>query len=174
MTAPIVHQPTWSASLTMHRQLGQAILMRRGVTLLELLVVLVLMAIASALVLPAIRFPHADALLGDENSTSSADTKSSALIQSPEVDGVLTQARRLAIKRGEPVRLRVATDGVWAIVSANSGEAIESGRVSDTLSWQPDLTVDAVGTCMLQPTVVPRANAVAWDALACRWRRGAS
>ncbi|MEO7996716.1 MAG: prepilin-type N-terminal cleavage/methylation domain-containing protein [Gemmatimonadaceae bacterium] len=148
--------------------------MRRGVTLLELLVVLVLMAIAAALVLPAIRFPRADVLQGDENIGTTGDANASALMQSPEVDGVLTQARRLAIKRGEPVRLRVATDGVWAIVSANSGKAIESGRVAEALSWQPDLTVDAVGTCMLQPTVVPRSNATAWDALACRWRRSAS
>ncbi|MEO7363088.1 MAG: prepilin-type N-terminal cleavage/methylation domain-containing protein [Gemmatimonadaceae bacterium] len=146
--------------------------MRRGVTLLELLVVLVLMAIASALVLPAVRFPRADTLEGDP-TTPSSTSPLRALIQSPEVDGVLTQARRLAIKRGEPVRLRVATDGVWAIVSANTGESLESGRVAEKLSWQPDLTIDAVGTCMLEPMVVPRANAVAWDALACRWR-GAS
>ena len=148
--------------------------MRRGVTLLELLVVLVLMAIASALVLPAVRFPGIGSFDG-EALTPSKNAPSGELIQSPEVDGVLTQARRLAIKRGEPVRLRVATDGVWAIVSANSGQPIKSGRVSEALSWRPDVTVDAVGTCMLQPTVVPSATAVAWDALACRWRRrGAS
>lgn len=151
--------------------------MRHGVTLLELLVVLVLMAIASALVLPAIRFPRSVASLqgdDDERDVASASAKPFGLMSSPEVDEVLTQARRLAIKRGEPVRLRVATDGVWAIVSANNGEELESGRVAEALSWQPDITVDAMGTCMLQSSVVPRARAAAWDALACRWRRGAS
>lgn len=150
--------------------------MRRGVTLLELLVVLVLMAIASALVLPAIRFPRSVASLqddGNEAESSATDRKPFGLMPSPEVDEVLTQARRLAIKRGEPVRLRVATDGVWAIVAASSGEALESGHVAGALSWQPDLTVDAVGTCMLQSSVAPRVNAATWDALACRWRRGA-
>jgi prepilin-type N-terminal cleavage/methylation domain-containing protein len=160
-----------------HSHLGKAFLMRRGVTLLEFLVVLVLMAIASALVLPAIRFPRSVASLQgdeDERGLTAAGAKPFALMPSPEVDEVLTQARRLAIRRGEPVRLRVATDGVWAIVSANNGEELESGRVAEALSWQPDLTVDALGTCMLQSSVVPRVRAATWDALACRWRRGAS
>ena len=68
------------------------------------------------------------------------------------------------------MRFRVASDGVWAIAPLNGGEAIENGRVTQALSWQPDLTIDAIGTCVLSANVVPRAGAAAWDALACRWR----
>lgn len=147
--------------------------MRRGVTLLELLVVLVLMAIASAVVLPAFRTSNADALVGVLNDSDSG-VAASGLIATPDVDDVLTKARRIAIKRGEPVRVRVAGDGVWAIVSANGGEPIENGRVPKAVSWTPDLTVDAIGNCLLQPASVPIQQAIAWDALACRWRRGPS
>ncbi len=141
---------------------------RVGVTLLELLVVLVLMGIASALVVPALRFPAAS--MGSDDGGSLSRVQQSGLIATPEVDGVLANARRLALRRGEPVRFRVSTDGVWAIVALNGGEAIQNGRVAQPLSWQPDLTIDAVGTCVLSPNVVPRAGAAAWDALACRWR----
>lgn len=137
-------------------------------TLLELLVVLVLMAIATALVVPALRFPSTVLLPNDGASAESQ--RKSGLIPTPEVDGVLASARRLALKRGEPVRLRVASDGVWAIVPLSGGDAIQSGRVTEPLSWQPDLTVDAIGTCVLSADVVPRTGAGAWDALACRWR----
>lgn len=141
---------------------------RRGVTLLELLVVLVLMAIASALVVPALRFPSASWATDDGGSLTGQ--RQSGLLPTPEVDGVLAGARRLALKRGEPVRLRVASDGVWAVVRLSGGEAIQNGRVTQRLSWQPDLTIDATGTCVLSASVVPRAGAAAWDALACRWR----
>lgn len=141
---------------------------RRGVTLLELLVVLVLMAIASALVVPALRFPSTS--LGSEDGASISGERQTGLIPTPEVDGVLANARRIALKRGEPVRLRVAPDGVWAIAPLNGGETIENGRVTQTLTWQPDLTIDAIGTCVLSANVAPRSGAAAWDALACRWR----
>lgn len=135
--------------------------------MLELLVVLVLMAIAGALVMPALRFPSAS-LSGNDAFAAGAEQR--GLIQSPEVDRVLAAARRFALKRGEPVRLRVAADGAWAIVRANGGESIENGRVTAPLAWLPDMTVDAMGTCVLSGDVVPRAGAAAWDALACRWR----
>ena len=141
---------------------------RRGVTLLELLVVLVLMGIAAALVVPALRFPS-NSLTADDGQFL-ARQQVSGLISTPEVDGVLANARRIALKRGEPVRLRVASDGVWAIAPLNGGNAIQNGRVTQPLSWQPDLTIDAIGTCVLSANVVPRTGASAWDALACRWR----
>jgi prepilin-type N-terminal cleavage/methylation domain-containing protein len=138
---------------------------RRGVTLIELLVVLVLMAIGSALVVPAIRFPA---------SGESAEPIAAGLMPSPDVDGIIATARNRALERGEPVRLRVAPDGVWAIVSARSGDAIASGRASDHPSWEPDMTIDATGTCVLSERVQPRPGARSWDALACRWRRAST
>ena len=150
------------------RSVGSHVASRGGVTLIELLVVLVLMSISAALVVPALRFPST-ALSSVDGRTSNSQIKS-GLIPTPEVDGVLAKTRQLALKRGEPVRLRVAADGVWAVVPLNGGDAIADGRVTQPLSWLPDLTVDAIGTCVLSANVIPRAGAAAWDALACRWR----
>ncbi|MEP6764606.1 MAG: prepilin-type N-terminal cleavage/methylation domain-containing protein [Gemmatimonadaceae bacterium] len=132
---------------------------RSGVTLLELLVVLVLMSISAALVMPSLRLPKS------LNVTDGTDGRVTTA-----VDVVMTNARRIAIKRGEPVRLRMAWDGVWAIVPAKGGEAIQTGRISESLPWIPDVTIDAMGICVLNDGVVPRANARSWDALGCRWQ----
>lgn len=134
---------------------------RRGVTLIELLVVLVLMAIGSALVVPAFRVPA---------SGDAADPIAAGLMPSPDVDGIIATARQRALERGEPVRLRVGPDGVWVIVSARSGDAIANGRAGEHPSWEPDMTIDATGTCVLSERVQPRAGARSWDALSCRWR----
>ena len=136
---------------------------RRGVTLLELVVVLVLIAISAALVLPSLRLP------GSLGVTGSTDGR----VQSA-VEVVITNARRIAIKRGEPVRLRVASDGVWALVPEKGGEAIQVGRIGEALSWTPDVTIDAIGVCVLNDGVLPRAGVRAWDALACRWQEAQS
>ncbi len=152
-----------------HRRNSQySVNSRAGVTLLELLVVLVLIGISGALVVPALRFSRTS-LTTDANESPTAQRKS-GLLPTPEIDGVLSNARRLALTRGEPVRLRVASDGVWAIAPLKGGETIQTGRVTEPLSWQPDLTIDAIGTCVLSANVVPHAGASAWDALACRWR----
>lgn len=132
---------------------------RRGVTLLELLVVLVLMAIVASLVLPNLRLPDAATVMHDGTPPARS-----------AVDGVVSDARRLAIRRGEPVRLQVARDGVWAAVSVHTGSTIQDGRITGALSWRPDMTIDALGVCTLAPAAVPRAGARAWDALACRWQ----
>lgn len=146
---------------------------RRGVTLFELLVVLVLMTISAALVWPAIS--SVPDRLVDSEAQDPADVLQRQAGQAtplPDaaVDPVLTSARRAAIKRGEPVRVRVERDGVWAIVSVKGGLAIETGRVAMELAWLPDVVVDALGTCLLSPNVSRPAGAQSWDALACRWR----
>lgn len=151
----------------------------RGATLLELLVVLVLMAIASSLVFPAFRNPVALPTADDSSDDIEASGQKShygdavgavAVMRTPDVDVIITTARRHALARGEPVRLRAASDGVWAIVSANSGAAIATGRLESPPSWPADLTVDAMGSCALSVQVAPLAGATAWDALRCRWR----
>lgn len=124
---------------------------RRGVTLLELLVVLTLMGAAAALVAPAIGlWPSAGA-------------------SSPEaaVNAVLTSARRQAIRRAEPLRVRVAADGVWALVSQRDGLVIDSGRVTRNdvePSATIDVLIDALGSCMPPAGQVSDA---ALDALTC-------
>lgn len=150
-----------------------------GATLLELLVVLVIMAIASALVFPAFRNPVATPNADDSPDDSGAPGQKShwadaastgAVLPTPDVDGIITTARRHALVRGEPVRLRADSDGVWAIVSANSGATIATGRLNSAPSWPARLTVDAMGSCALSTRVAPLAGATAWDALRCRWR----
>lgn len=126
--------------------------------MLELLVVLVLISISAALVLPSLRMPNS------LNVTEGTDGRVATA-----VDVVMTNARRIAIKRGEPIRLRVARDGVWAIVPAKGGEAIQAGRISELLQWVPDVTIDAMGVCVLNEGATPLSNARAWDAIGCHW-----
>lgn len=149
----------------MHTRSG---LPRPGVTLLELLVVLVLMAISAALVLPALRFSGISEL-GDAPGTATVGSESDRL-PATEADKVLTAVRKLALRRGEPLRVRVASDGVWAAVPLNGGNSVLEGRVPLPLNWQPDVTIDATGSCVLAERTVPAPGARAWDALACRWR----
>ncbi|MBC8087991.1 MAG: prepilin-type N-terminal cleavage/methylation domain-containing protein [Phycisphaerae bacterium] len=145
---------------------------RTGVTLLELLVVLVLMAISAALVLPALSAKTVETRMpGDEDGAATPGGRQTYLPPDAAISAVLTSARRAAVQRGEPVHLRVAADGVWAIVPLRGGAAISDGRASLPLLWLPDVVVDALGTCVLSQSVVAPATASAWDALACRWRR---
>ena len=87
--------------------------------------------------IPALRFPVGT--LTSNDKLGPKYERLAGLIPTPEVDGVLATARRLALKRGEPVRFRVAADGVWAVVALNGGAAIQNGRITQPLSWQPDL-----------------------------------
>jgi prepilin-type N-terminal cleavage/methylation domain-containing protein len=142
------------------RSVHAALGVRRGVTLVELLVVLVLMAISAALVVPALRPRSGDALRDGDGQPMSP------------VDAVLTEARRLAIKRGEPMHLRVTSDGVWAVAPLAGGDAIRDGRLPTALGWVPDVVIDAMGVCALASGTVAPQFATAWDALQCRWRSG--
>lgn len=145
---------------------------RCGVTLLELLVVLVLMAISAALVLPALSAKSVDTSLSEDAvASATASNGQSFLAPDAVIGAILTNTRRLAVKRGEPMRLRVAQDGVWAVVPLKGGPAISDGRAPLPLLWFPDVVVDALGACVLSRLVVAPAGAHAWDALACRWRR---
>lgn len=130
---------------------------QNGVTLVELLVVLVLMGIAAALVAPAVRSPRplAESIAGAPLSP---------------VDGVINAARRLAIGRGQPLALRIANDGVWSVVAADTGDPVDAGRVSGALAWLPTLRIDALGRCTLRAGALPPDGRRTWDPLACRWR----
>ena len=128
---------------------------RRGVTLLELLVVLILLAVTAAVVLPTFMPP---------STTADADPTAT----------VVASARRVAIRRGEPLRLRIANDGVWALVTLHDGVAVDAGRLTvkqfaddaPTVSTGLVLTIDALGSC--QPDHGSAAGAT-YDPLTCRW-----
>ena len=101
--------------------------MRRGVTLLELLIVLILMGITAALVVPAfVQRPAA-----------------------PEAANValLASARRLAIRRAEPLRLRMSANGDWMVTGVRNGVVVDSGHVRDSL-LATEVLVDALGGCV--------------------------
>lgn len=76
---------------------------RRGFTLVELIVVLVLLILATALVAPAFIFRE--------------DTGPSPLA------GVVSGVQKLAARRGETLYLNVAEDGSWSAEGAASREA---------------------------------------------------
>ncbi|HYW32631.1 MAG TPA: prepilin-type N-terminal cleavage/methylation domain-containing protein [Gemmatimonas sp.] len=123
------------------------IFVRRGVTLLELLVVLVLMAVASAVVLP---------LLDVRPNRSESGLLATDL---SAVDALVAKARRAAIQRGAPVRLRVAADGLWAMANQLDGELLSSGRLPDAAHQPVDLHIDAMGSCLPAGTLNVGVNA---------------
>ncbi|MCU0624787.1 MAG: prepilin-type N-terminal cleavage/methylation domain-containing protein [Gemmatimonadaceae bacterium] len=128
---------------------------RPGVTLLELLVVLVLLSLAGALVVPALRSgvgPSADA--------------------SP---GPFDTARGLAARRGETMRVEVAADGRWAVRALRDTTVtpLAAGAASDDAAApRPgDIAgawiVSPLGLCVPVPGgAAPHASA-AWNPVQC-------
>lgn len=125
----------------------------RGVTLLELLVVLVLLGIAAAVVAPVLRVPpRADA----------GDT----------LQRVVADARALAVRRAESLVLDVAPDGAWTLATRDAA-LVAQGRVeaAATSSIPARLVVTALGACVPDPSpnAAPgSALDAAWDPAACR------
>ncbi len=126
--------------------------LRHGVTLLELLVVLILIALSAAIVLPALLPP--------------------ATTHEMPGAAALAHARRSAIRRGESLRFELATDGVWALASVRGGNAVDSGRVallrqgSDSV-MALHIFINPLGSCL--PVATDSALAT-FDPLACAWR----
>ena len=117
---------------------------RAGVTLLELLVVLVLLGLAAGLAAPVLR-PRATA----------ADDPTARTIAA---------ARALALRRAESLRLDVGADGRWAIV-ARGDSVLQRGALPPT-GAALRLGISPLGVC------VPEAgddgtSATAWDAASC-------
>lgn len=117
--------------------------MPRGVTLLELLIVLVLMTVAAALVLPAFGARPA-----------SAETAQAR---------VIAAARRTAIRRAEPLRMRMFADGAWSIRSQRDGALVDSGSVHEALPAS-DVLVDPLGSCI---PVGQSTGVMTFDPLSC-------
>ena len=140
---------------------SQSLPVRRGVTLLELLVVLVLMGLAAAVVAPTLVRSGPPRL--DDETDGDAARDAGALV---------ANARRTAIRRGEPLRLRLASDGVWALVSFRDGGVISTGRtgVDSSEARALDLRIDAMGGCIPSGAYDVRLQAAerAFDPLVCR------
>lgn len=123
---------------------------RRGVTLLELIVVIALLGLILAIAAPAIVFP--------------SEKKES------ELTTIIGTARRAAVLRGEPVTLTF--DGAnWRIASdaAPSAPAIAAGSLATSLGTLR-VYVSPLGTCLADAG--SSAVTMRWSALDCRFVSG--
>jgi prepilin-type N-terminal cleavage/methylation domain-containing protein len=119
---------------------------RGGYTLVELLVVVILMGLASALVVPALLAPTEGR---------------------PPLAALVASTQQMAAERGEVLYLRVDATGKWQLQGAGALDPnLASGRVPDAGS-PFTLIVSPMGSCA--PDVPSAANAAlrSLDALGC-------
>ena len=102
---------------------------RSGYTLLEVMVVLVLLAVAAAVVAPSL--------------LSSGPDRSSAL------PTLVATARAASVRRGEVVHLRIARTGDWQARAGTgtTSQLLMSGRLPDAPASAIDLIFSPLGTC---------------------------
>ncbi|HEX6105606.1 MAG TPA: prepilin-type N-terminal cleavage/methylation domain-containing protein [Gemmatimonadales bacterium] len=121
----------------------------RGFTLLELVVVLIVLSLATALAVPALRRPtdHQESGLG----------------------ALILGAREAAARRGETMYLSVATSGDWKLEGGGpGGEApIQTGEVEPFPGLPLTLIVSPVGSCGFDARSARAAAAVRLDPLTC-------
>ena len=75
-----------------------------------------------------------------------------------------------AIRRGERLSLRLASDGAWSLSTLSNGVVVDSGHVRDTLS-DAELLVDALGACVPAPSAQSTAP---FDPLTCTFAQRAA
>jgi prepilin-type N-terminal cleavage/methylation domain-containing protein len=126
---------------------------RRGVTLLELLVALVLLGGLVALVAPAMGAP------GPRTS---------------DVMTVVRAARSTAIARAEPLVLTVAVSGEWTLRSLppDDQRAVAEGRVATRPERGVRLQLSPLGACV--PLTPLPSSLAGWDAASCTPAVGAT
>lgn len=120
---------------------------RRGVTLLELVVVLALVGTVLALVLPALAAPPS---------------------RRGRLDAVLRAARGSAIARAQTLTLAVAPSGGWRVRALPPDDTL---RILDGVLDAPpsvgyELQLSPLGACF--PATTLPAEFGGWDAAACR------
>lgn len=118
---------------------------RSGVTLLELAIVIVVMGVAGSIV------------------TAMVQTGRLQPLKDTGPAGAIVEARRLAVRRAEPVRLRVSEQGAWTITSLRDGVVIDSGTAR-SLRSVVDLQIDALGVCVPTQRI---ASDTAFDPMQC-------
>jgi prepilin-type N-terminal cleavage/methylation domain-containing protein len=124
---------------------------RRAFTLLEVLVVLVLLAVAASLVAPA--FPDMTRAREDE------------------LDGVIDAARQLAVRNASTVTLSFAPDGRWTAAGSDGSSLAELPGGTLDAGGQPNLRlrVSPLGGCSLDG-IPPSEAALSFDPVRCRLR----
>lgn len=116
---------------------------RRGVTLIEVVVVLALLGVAAALAGPVLARPRAE---GDAAEA-------------------VARARALALRRAETVRFAMDADGAWRAQrweGARDEAPLLAGRARAG-ARAPSLRITPLGACLLTDA----GDARAWDPLAC-------
>ena len=123
-----------------------------GFTLLEVVVVLVLLALAAAIVAPS--------LLSFQPENVS------------EVPALVGSTRQAAVRRGETVRLRIDRTGAWQAVAGT--EPGQDPLVSGQLASRPALAIDLIfsplGTCAPSVESAADETLAAFDPLTCEAR----
>jgi prepilin-type N-terminal cleavage/methylation domain-containing protein len=120
-----------------------------GFTLLELVVVLVVLALAAALAVPALsRMP------GHRES---------------ELKSLVLGSREAAARRGETVYLSISASGSWKMEGAGSatGGPIQSGQVDPFPGVPLTLIVSPVGSCGFDARSAKASSAIRLDPLSC-------
>lgn len=108
---------------------------RPAITLVELLVVLFVLGLGSALVAPALIFPVAEPV--------------------DPVRQILADAVELAAAREETVELAVAGDGAWRLTASSEPRPLSEGRLPDPVGPGFVLRVSPLGTCGALPGADP-------------------
>ena len=107
--------------------------MRRGLTLIEVVIALAILAIAASIIYPNVFRPKATA--GPVSETA-----------------LLTQTKAFAVARAEPVRLTVQQDGAWEIVTDGSPSSVlASGRLAEAPASAFEVRVTELGACLPGP-----------------------
>lgn len=123
---------------------------RSGLTLVEVLVVLVVMSVAVAVAGVAFVPPRPDDL--------------------EELDTLVQRARSAAVRRAEVMRLELAPSGTWALTSASESKAAASGKLTRGLDERVTLVFSAFGTCAPDVRSELAAARLSLDAAACTRR----
>ncbi len=122
-----------------------------GYTLIELLVVLAILALAFALVLPAVL----RARIGDQ-----------------PLQSLVERARAAAAARGEIIYLRIESTGAWHMTGGGSALEGDSagGRIPPVASVPVTLLVAPSGSCAFDVRSAGAARLIALDPLTCTLR----
>src|SRR5881396_118968 len=155
-SAPMLTFATWLTGLSACGTFGQRVSARargglvvfKGYTLIEVLVVLVVMGLAAALVAPAFLPRRSD----------------------PDgVVGLVRHARAAAIRRAEEISLQIEASGAWRLDAAASLQAgaIATGRISSPPPATLTLVFSPLGSCSPDVESAAAGQALGLDPLTC-------
>lgn len=122
---------------------------RSGLTLLEIVVVLIVLTLAAAVAVPALLPRRERSLTG--------------------LASLLQPAREAAASRGETIHLRITTSGDWQMTGAASSDdgPLASGHVDPFPGLPLTLIVSPLGSCGFDASSTAAAAAIRLDPLAC-------